>query len=68
MHNLFTKPRLWKTCEQRKSARQIKRFPFRELELFTAFQVKNACGEQVLFVTFRKNPARQENFGGADFA
>jgi hypothetical protein len=37
MHSLFTKMRLWKTCEKRKSARQIKRFSFRECELFTVF-------------------------------
>jgi hypothetical protein len=37
MHSLFTKPRLWKTGEQLKSACQIKRFSFRARELFTAF-------------------------------
>ena len=32
------------------------------------FQTGNTCGEQVLFVTFRKNRARQESFQGANFS
>jgi len=37
MHRLFTESRLWKTCQQRKSAGQIKRFAILKAELFTAF-------------------------------
>jgi hypothetical protein len=35
-------------------------FHFSNTNYSQLFQVKNACGEQVLFVTFRKNHARQE--------
>ena len=37
MHILFTKPRLWKTCEQRKTHKVINAFGVCEDELFTAF-------------------------------
>jgi len=40
---------------------------FYEGELFTAFSNLDGRSEQVLFVTFRKNPARQKIFPGARF-
>jgi hypothetical protein len=40
---------------------------FLAVELFTTFSSQNGCGEQVLFVTLFKNPARQEIFRGTIF-
>jgi hypothetical protein len=42
-------------------------FSFLERKLSIVFSNQNACGEQVLFVTFQENHARQEIFNEASF-